>query len=117
MRQLTTYEIEHILLALTAADFPEESCLNHGEARTLAADLRAEVNRRERAAAEQNIQPGARAVQYASQSAVITRYETPMAAHGVKKPKAGPDGSGVKIDDVDALLMLVGDASDLIPEA
>jgi hypothetical protein len=46
----------------------------------------------------------------------VTQYVTPGVAGGVKAPKPKPDGNGVKIDDVDALLMLVGDGSDQIPE-
>lgn len=113
-----TFELDHMASALEAfREAQAETDLTNAQEANLLAMIKGEIARRERAASAQVIEPGARPVQYNVGGTIITRYETPAAAHGVKAPRKGPDGKGVKIDDLDALLMLVGDASDLVPEA
>lgn len=113
MRHLTAYELEHIVALLTGDSEPD--ILTQQEQTRLAADIQSELNRRDRAASERNIAPRARAQQYNRNGATVTIFEEPMPAHGVKAPRKRPDGSGVKITDVDALLMMCGELD--VPEA
>lgn len=115
MRPLTSYEVEHIISALTLVE-PTAGILTVAESTRLLADFTHELARRERAASERNINPAARVANYNRAGAIITVYETPSPAQGVKAPRkdAAPR---VMIDDVDALLMLVGNPDDLVPEA
>lgn len=110
----TTYELEDLVACLTGG----ELVLTSAERQALTQKIKREVAQRERATAENNIEPGVRAQQYrVNDKTVITRYEKAMPAQGVSAPKKRPDGSGVTIDSVDHLLMLLGDGEDLIPDA
>jgi hypothetical protein len=113
MRQLSTYELEHIAEALHAAG-PSSIHLNAAETQKLLLDVRGEIARRERAAAERNLDPKARPVQYRRDGATVTVYEQPMPAKGVRAPGKRPDGSGVKITSADDLLMRLGSFDHLL---
>lgn len=116
MRPFSTDELEHIRLALSAFGEVSET-LTNAQVKVLKNHIVGEISRRDHVASAQEHTPKARPVQYNRGGAIVTVYETPMAAHGVKAPRKSADGSGVKITDVDTLLMMMGDADDLIPEA
>lgn len=111
---LTTYELEHLEELLKLAS-PSDGVLNTKETRDLTSKIKREIAARDRATAENNIEPGVRATQYrVDDKTVITRYEKPSAAHGVSAPKSTGKVK-VSIDSVDTLLMLLGTGEDLIP--
>lgn len=114
----TTFELEHLSgLLQQSGGWPSEF-LTPAEVKNLTTKVKHEISLRDRAASENNIEPGVRAQQYrVNDKTVITRYEKAMPAQGVSAPKKRPDGSGVTIDSVDHLLMLLGTGEDLIPDA
>lgn len=115
MRHLTNSEVFYLneLLNGRQANKGEAVVISGEELLDLRAAFKAEVNQRA-ARIPENWRE--QAIAHALDQGV-TVYTLPGVAGGVRAPKASPTGQGVKIDDVDALLVLVGDCADLIPEA
>jgi hypothetical protein len=87
MLTFTTFELEAMRDALVAHP-AADGILTTAERANLLRNLSNEIARRDRNASERNIEPGARPAQYAlPDGAIITRYEKPMPAQGIKGPE------------------------------